>query len=142
MLNQASRGWERIVTSASGQENHIEVDRPDVRTLERPLGCLHGQVRAGFARASDTTRPDACPFCDPLIRCGDHFLQIGVGDDLLGDVGARPCNARPHAEGSPAGRLSERLSSMSRWINASTWLSARPFARRIAFLMAFAEERP
>ena len=93
----------------------------------------------------DATFADTGPLSNPMIGRRDQLLQLRIGHHAFGRIRPSPGDSRPYHACAPSGRSSwcrAKLSSISRWINSSSLVSAKPFARRMAFLIAFAEDRP
>ena len=144
LLDQTGGGRQRRVAGAGGHQNQIEIGGSHAGRLQGALGRPRSQIGAGFARSGDATLADSGSFEDPGVRRRHHPLEFGIGEDTLRNVGPGPRNSASHSGASPlsARCCSARLSSMSRWISSLSRLSARPLARRMAFLIALADERP
>jgi hypothetical protein len=175
-LDQARGRRERHVARDRADEDHVQVLGLHVRSLQRPLGGARAEVREVLALGGDVPLLDPGPRGDPLVRRLDEPLEVGVGEQLLGNVRAGSHHASANQANSPftsvgrefevvscgfvRGALtthSSRLaishaftnfcslrcsSAICAWIFSARFCLANSAAKRIAFLTAFAEERP
>src|SRR5207302_11051358 len=99
-----------------------------------------GPVRRRPVLVDDPPLADAGPLHDPLVVRLDHLLEIGVGQDALGEERADPCDPRSRHSRPPSRRASS-ASSADLMCSLSPAL-AHSCATRTAFLIAFTGDAP
>src|SRR5207244_8489795 len=114
--------------------------RQQVRSLERLLRGTHGQIGRRLVLVDDTPLANAGPLHDPLVVRLDHLLEIGVGQNALGEERADPGNPRSRHSRPPSRRASS-ASSADLMCSLSPAL-AHSCATRTAFLIAFTGDAP
>src|SRR5262249_13520473 len=122
----------------------------DVRALQGLLARPRAEVRELVSFGDDVPLPDAGPRQDPFVGSLDDLLEVRVGQDFPRHGGARAGDARPnhslrdriilYALTSLASRACS--SAICAWIFSARCCLENSAAKRIAFLIALAEERP
>jgi hypothetical protein len=97
VLQQAGGGRKHHVGGGRADQQQIDVARLQSGRLHGLARSLLGQVASGLTLGGDMALRDAGAFANPLVAGIDHFLEIRVGQDLLGQVPAGSDDARVHA---------------------------------------------
>ena len=89
VLHEAGGGGEEHVGGDGGDDDGVEFAGVDAAALARQiLGGFGGEIAGGDAGVDDVTLADAGALDDPLVVGGDHFFEVGVGEQAGRDVGA------------------------------------------------------
>src|SRR5688572_604110 len=140
-LDEARGRRKERVARDRPDEDHVEVFRGHVRALQRELRRLRAQVGELLPLRDDVALLDPGPRRDPLVRGVDELLQVGVRQELFRHGGAGADDSGPvHALTRVASR--EWSSAIEDWIFSARPCRENSAANRMAFLIAFALDRP
>src|SRR6185436_12218933 len=118
--------------------DELDIFRYQVGALEGLLGGLDRKVGRGFRVVGDVALADPAALHDPL----DDLLEIRVGQDPLGRVGADPGDPRSRHSRPPSRPPRATSASSAALMCSFTPALAHSWATRTAFLMAFTGEAP
>src|SRR5262249_5029343 len=104
----AGGGGEDHVGGDGGDDDEVELGRVDVAPAQEVARGGGRDVARGGARLHHVPRMDPGARADPLVVRVDELLQVGVGQDALGDVASQRADAGPslvHAVRPPVAGL-------------------------------------
>ena len=147
-LHEARRRREEHVARDRPDEDHVEVFGPHVSALQRELGRLRAEVRELLPVRDDVPLLDPGAARDPLVGGVDELLEVRVAQDFLGTAAPVPTMRARFIESSLTRQAltsvasREWSSAIDDWIFSASRCRENSAANRMAFLMAFALERP
>ena len=140
-LDEAGGRRKGHVARDRSHEDHVQVLGLHARAFQRLLRRPGAEVGEVLPLGDDVALLDPGARHDPLVRRVDELLQVRVGQELLRDGRSGPDHHRPiHAFASRSSRAWS--SAICAWIFWARLRRENSAAKRMAFLIAFAEERP
>lgn len=96
VLNDACRGWKRIVRSECADEQQVDVSRLDAGAVDAAIDRFNAEIAGGLMGKRVPALEDSRALDDPIRIEAEALEEMVVGDDRIRDVAAGGDDADAH----------------------------------------------